>query len=110
MWPKLTLRRQEEAQVQREKVLLELSPARKSRHPHAEAPPGRPAPSYGVPKGVSSLCKVVFAYTSERGPYRCEIPGCALAYTLPENLQKHIAKKHPGVISYNCEDASGFDD
>lgn len=50
MWPKLTLRRQEEAQVQREKVLLELSPARKSRHPHAEAPPGRPAPSYGVPK------------------------------------------------------------
>ncbi|EKC97914.1 hypothetical protein A1Q2_07711 [Trichosporon asahii var. asahii CBS 8904] len=81
-----------EAQVQREKVLLELSPARKSRHPHAEAPPGRPAPSYGVPKEG------------------CEIPGCALAYTLSENLQKHIAKKHPGVISYNCEDASGFDD
>lgn len=72
--------------------------------------PDVPPPATAYLKGVSSLCKVVFAYTSERGPYRCEIPGCALAYTLPENLQKHIAKKHPGVISYNCEDASGFDD
>lgn len=48
---------------------------------------------------MSVRCTASFANRIARRQFVCQVPGCGHAYTLKDNLDHHVRRKHPETLT-----------